>query len=127
MGRLMPWFKVDDNLAFHAKAVAAGNPAMGLWVRAGSWSAQQLTDGFVPDHMFPALGTLAQAKRLVEVRLWHREDGGYRFHEWNRDGRQPTRQDVEKRREDDRIRKAEARAAKAAKNNQTRLKAVGDE
>lgn len=112
----MPWFKVDDNLAFHAKVVAAGNPAMGLWVRAGSWSADQLTDGFVPDHMLPALGTSAQAKRLVEVRLWEKADGGFRFHEWNRDGRQPTRADVEKRREEDRVRKAEARAAKAAQS-----------
>lgn len=31
----MPWFKVDDTLALHGKVVAAGNPAMGLWVRAG--------------------------------------------------------------------------------------------
>lgn len=110
----MPWFKVDDNLAFHAKVVAAGNPAMGLWVRAGSWSADQLTDGFVPDHMVAMLGTTAQAKRLVTVRLWVREDDGYRFHQWKDEGRQPTRAEVEKRREEDRIRKAEARAAKAA-------------
>ena len=112
----MPWFKVDDNLAFHAKTVAAGNPAMGLWVRAGSWSAQNLTDGFVPSHMFPALGTIAQAKRLVTVRLWEDANGGYVFHEWNRDGRQPSRVDVEKRREEDRVRKAHARAAKAAQS-----------
>lgn len=110
----MPWFKVDDNLAFHAKTVAAGNAAMGLWVRAGSWAANGLTDGFVPDHMIPALGTAAQAKRLTEVRLWHREAGGFRFHEWNQDGRQPTREEVERRRAEDRTRKAEARAAKAA-------------
>jgi len=43
----MPWFKVDDTLAFHAKVVAAGNAAMGLWVRAGAHSMQQLTDGFI--------------------------------------------------------------------------------
>lgn len=110
----MPWFKVDDKLAFHAKTVAAGNAAMGLWVRAGSWSADQLTDGFVPDHMIGSLGTHGQAKRLVAVRLWEDADGGYRFHEWNEEGRQPTRADVEERREQDRVRKAEARAAKAA-------------
>lgn len=34
----MSWFKVDDHLAFHRKTLAAGNEAMGLWVRAGSWS-----------------------------------------------------------------------------------------
>ena len=57
----MPWFKVDDNLAFHHKVVAAGNAAMGLWVRAGAMCAQQLTDGFVPDHMVNTLGSKALA------------------------------------------------------------------
>lgn len=35
----MPWFQVDDQLSFHAKVIAAQNPAMGLWVRAGAWPA----------------------------------------------------------------------------------------
>lgn len=124
----MTWFKVDDNLAFHAKVVAAGNPAMGLWVRAGSWSAHQLTDGFVPDHMVVSLGNTQQARRLTEVGLWHRENGGYRFHQWSEDGRQPTRDDVEQRRADDRRRKAEARAAKIAANGSKapHLKAVSE-
>ena len=33
----MPWFNVDDGFAFHRKAVRAGNAAIGLWTRAGSW------------------------------------------------------------------------------------------
>ena len=89
----MPWFRIDDNLAFHHKVVAAGNPAMGLWVRAGSMCAQQLTDGFVPDHMVLSLGTLAQAKKLVAVGLWNRVEGGYSFHEWEE--RQPSKASVE--------------------------------
>lgn len=89
----MPWFKVDDNLAFHHKAIAAGNPALGLWVRAGSMCAQQLTDGFVPDHMVMILGTKAQAERLVSVGLWGLAKGGYRFHGWAE--RQPSKADVE--------------------------------
>lgn len=88
----MPWFRVDDNLAFHHKVVAAGNAAMGLWVRAGSMCSAQLTDGFVPDHMISSLGGKTQAKRLVEVGLWIREDDGYRFHEWAE--RQPSAADV---------------------------------
>src|SRR5690606_39065241 len=89
----MVWFKVDDNLAFHHKVIAAGNPAIGLWVRAGSMCAQQLTDGFVPDHMILALGTPAQAKRLVTVGLWDRVKGGYTFHGWTE--RQPSKASVE--------------------------------
>lgn len=91
----MVWFKVDDNFAFHRKAVAAGNAAVGLWARAGSWCAHQLNDGYVPDYMISSLGNRAQAKRLVLVGLWERVDGGYRFWQWNDPGRQPTREEVE--------------------------------
>ncbi|MGH3382670.1 MAG: hypothetical protein ACRDP6_48875 [Actinoallomurus sp.] len=91
----MTWFKVDDNLAFHRKTVVAGNAAMGLWVRAGSWCAQQLTDGIVPNDMIASLGNTAQAKRLVAAGLWERVEGGYRFWQWNEAGRQPTREQVE--------------------------------
>lgn len=91
----MVWFKVDDTLAFHRKTVAAGNAAMGLWVRAGSWSAQQLQDGFVPDHIVGALGTKREATRLVSAELWIRVEGGFQFHQWDEPGRQPTREQVE--------------------------------
>lgn len=90
----MVWFKVDDQLAFHQKAVAAGNGAMGLWVRAGSWSGAQLTDGFIPTHMVPALGASdGDSDALVAARLWHTVEGGFQFHEWQ--NFQPTRDDVE--------------------------------
>lgn len=89
----MVWFKIDDNMAFHHKIIAAGNAAVGLWARAGAACAQQLTDGFVPDHLAETLGTKAQAARLVSVGLWVRVEGGYRFHEWQ--DRNPTRAEVE--------------------------------
>lgn len=114
----MVWFKVDDSLPFHAKVVQAGNAAMGLWVRAGAWSAQQLTDGFVPDHIIDALGTRGQAKKLSDARLWVRGDkdgsSGYFFHQWNEDGRQPTRAAVEKERAEARERMRKAREDKKA-------------
>jgi hypothetical protein len=94
----MPWFKVDDDLSFHPKVTRAGNAAMGLWVRAGSWSARHLTDGFVPDDIVELLGTPPQVAKLIKVRLWERVEGGYRFHEWNENGRQPTGESVRKRR-----------------------------
>lgn len=90
------WFRVDDTLAFHRKAMQAGNAAMGLWVRAGSWSGQQLTDGAVPEDIARSLGSRAEAKRLVDVGLWHRVEGGYAFHQWEE--RNPTREEVEQRR-----------------------------
>lgn len=101
----MPWFKVDDTLAFHGKTVAAGNAAMGLWVRAGSWSMQTLSDGFVPTHIARQLGKPSEAKRLVDTGLWVQKDDGYVFHEWEE--RQPSRAKVQSEREAnaDRIRK----------------------
>ena len=113
----MPWFKVDDNLAFHHKVVAAGNPAMGLWCRAGSLCAQQLTDGFIPDHMISALGTRTQAERLVACGLWEHAEGGYKFHGWGE--RQPSRDSVEADRAAaaDRMRAYRARRKGAAKTD----------
>lgn len=106
----MTWFKVDDSLAFHAKAVAAGNAAMGMWVRAGAWCSQQLTDGHVPAHMVPALGRPSEAKRLCDVGLWLREDDGYRFWQWGE--RNPLRHEVEDDRSAARERMRKARDAK---------------
>lgn len=108
----MPWFPVDDTAAFHPKLVAAGNTAIGMWARAGAWCAQQLTDGFVPDHMIGALGNTAQARQLVNVGLWTREDGGYQFHEWDAPGRNLTRKEIEAKRAEERERKAAYRAGK---------------
>lgn len=89
----MPWFKVDDALAMHVKAFTAGNAALGLWVRAGSWSMHQLTDGFIPQGVVGALGgTWDEAAALVNARLWHQVDGGYQFHDWAE--YQPTRAQV---------------------------------
>jgi hypothetical protein len=88
----MPWFKVDDNLFFHRKVIEAGNAALGLWVRAGSWSSCHLTDGFVPDEIARSLGSKAEADRLVRAGLWEQWPGGYWFHEWGE--RQPTKASV---------------------------------
>jgi hypothetical protein len=89
------WFKVDDGFHSHPKAFRSGTAALGLWVRAGSWAANQLTDGFVPTEVVRMYGTAAMAKALVAAELWTKTDGGYQFHQWSEDGRQPTRQQVE--------------------------------
>jgi hypothetical protein len=112
----MPWFKVDDDFAFHQKAVAAGNAAIGLWTRAGAWSSQTLTDGYVPVHMIASLGNISQANRLVEVGLWDKTAGGYRFHQW--DDRQPSREETEAKRAAARERMRAARRAKSARSSE---------
>lgn len=94
----MPWFKVDDKLAVHPKAVEAGNKALGLWVRAGSWSMSHLTDGFIPANMIPVLGgAISDAKTLVKVGLWVDVDGGWQFRDWM--DYQPTAESIRSERE----------------------------
>lgn len=96
----MAWGKVDDKLHDHAKAHAAGKAAMGVWVMALSWSADNLTDGFVPRRVLGRWGTGSDAKRLATVGLWDEatRDGepGWQFHDWAH--YQPTRSDVQERR-----------------------------
>lgn len=90
----MPWFKVDDKLATHPKVIEAGNKALGLWVRAGSWCMSHLTDGFVTASTVPMLGgSAADAKRLVSVGLWSVADGGWQFNDWM--DYQPTKAQIE--------------------------------
>jgi hypothetical protein len=82
------WFKVDDKLHDHRKSRRAGKAAMGVWVLAGSWSMDNLTDGFIPDDVLARWGSRADAARLVAAGLWYADehDGemGWRFHDWNR-------------------------------------------
>lgn len=115
----MPWFRVDDTLPFNAKVTSAGNGAMGLWVRAGAWAMQQLSDGYIPTHAARSMGTKAEADRLVKAGLWVAVDGGYRFHQWL--DRQPSREQVEADRAAAAERQRRAReAAKERRDRETR-------
>jgi len=102
----MGWFKVDDQLAFHSKTVMAGNEAMGLWVRAGSWASAQLTGGFIAKHMANAMANECAAIALVEAGLWSEVEGGYQFHDWNEF--QPDAEEERQKREETRKARSEA-------------------
>ncbi|MEW1813256.1 hypothetical protein AB0284_21445 [Pseudarthrobacter phenanthrenivorans] len=111
----MGWFKVDDQLAFHAKVMLAGNSAMGLWIRAGAWSSAHLTDGFVPTHMASAMANMANGMAkpcdqdaLVMAGLWDEVEGGYQFHDWS--DFQPSADEERERRE--KIKEARKQAGK---------------
>lgn len=67
----MAWFKIDDGFHCHPKVLAAGTPAVGLYVRCGSWAAQQVTDGVIPKHVARMYGTPRMIKSLVDAGLWH--------------------------------------------------------
>jgi hypothetical protein len=105
------WFRVDDTFSTHPKVLRAGNAALGLWARAGSWSAAQLTDGFVPTDMVAVLGgRKSDVAKLIDVGLWEPVHGGYKFHQWEQ--YQPTRKQVEADRAAWRERQRKARERK---------------
>lgn len=104
----MSWFKVDDQLAFHAKTLTAGNEAMGLWVRAASWSCAHLTDGFIPEAVADSMANRDFAMRLLMANLWEETEGGYQFHDWF-DFQPSGKVELEKR---ERIRKQRSSAGK---------------
>jgi len=80
----MTWFKVDDSFYDHPKVFDAPDCAVALWTRAGTWSARNLTDGFVPAGM-PARfcnDVDLAVRELLNRGLWKRTKGGYLFHDW---------------------------------------------
>ena len=104
----MPWFKVDDSIHAHPKFIDLPMSAIGLWTIAGAWSAQFLTDGLVNDRQLRRLGGEQEdIDALVDAGLWDATPDGYQFHDW--DDYQPTRDDVESKRESDRERKRRQR------------------
>jgi hypothetical protein len=113
----VPHFRVDDALHSHPKAQRAGDDALGLWARAGSFCMAYLTDGFVPEWWVKQQPKgIAKAKKLVAAGLWHEgveRDGekGWQFHEFTGPGRQDSRAEVEAEREKWRKKKAGQRAS----------------
>ena len=114
----MAWFKVDDGL--HASRKLLSIPkrhrfaAVGLWTVAGSWCADQLTDGLVPDYMLEVWGAPPAApESLVNAGLWERESSGYLFRNWHE--YQPSKQDVDAERSASRERMRELRARRKQK------------
>lgn len=104
----MSFFAVGDGAHSHPKIrkILATEPAaLALWTAAGSWSADELTEGFIADDQLPWLmpaDPVKLARALVSVGLWERVRGGYRFHEWTADGdgtpRNPTKAEILARR-----------------------------
>ena len=121
----MPWFKIDDHFWGHTKLVGLDMSALGLWVKAGSYCAFQLTDGVVTSAQIKMLGgTRRQAERLVEAGLWSVVEAPssvrrYAFNDWSEF--QPKRDDVLLKRQEARERMAKARAKRATSSDNEKM------
>jgi len=107
------WFKVDDG--FHSSRKLLSIPkrhrlaAAGLWVIAGSWCGQQLTNGRVPDYMLKEWGaTPATVQALLDSGLWEVESDANVFYKWHE--YQPSKRDVDAERAASRERMRDLRA-----------------
>ena len=108
----MAWFNTDDKLHSHPKTRAAGLEAIGLWVVAGTYCTDYLTDGLVPEWFIDSWPRGKQlAQKLVQTKFWEaKPDGEYQFLSWSE--YQRTKEKVLKDRA--------AAAARKAKHQQRR-------
>ena len=105
------WFKVDDSFYSNPKTAMLSDGATALWLRSGSWSAQQQTGGFVPARMVPMFrGSDDSVRELCDAGLWAYDEqkDGYQFHDWS--DYQPDGEEV------DALRKKRSEAGKRGAN-----------
>ena len=122
----MAWFRVDDKLWGHPKWLATPARARALWVTAGSWCADQLTDGRVPSHVLPVLGgSTRDAVELVARGLWKPSEDGWEFHDWI--DFQPSREQVQSERAAAKERQRRAREKARESRQQSRGESRRDE
>ena len=113
----MTWFKVDDGFWSHPKSAPLSNNAVALWVRAGAYCCQHLTDGFVKASVLRMVGDKDSAIELVASGLWIDVPGGWKFHDW--DEYQETRDVVKKRRDDARERQRRTRELREKRRSES--------
>jgi len=121
----MAWIKLDDQIAHHPKFTAAGPVASWLFIGGLAYCARFLTDGHIPASALPTLGNVPtpakHAATLVKVGLWEKAPDGYRIHDYL--DYQPTREEVERRREERRL--AGSRGGRRSSDNRAKQQAVG--
>jgi hypothetical protein len=105
----MPWFRLEDSFHSNPKITAAGNPAVGLWVRCGTWSAAYLTDGHIPAQVAADFGSRRELAALTAARLWVPVGDEYVIADWLE--YQPSALEVKARRAKDAERKRRGRDA----------------
>lgn len=122
LGGSLMWMKLDDSFFDHPKFFTAGEHlgkrgrqrAICIWLEGLGWTNKHYTDGFIPDGVIQAFRiddrpvevavTLARA----DVRLWHRDTGGYRMHDYH--DHNPAADKVKEKLKRDRERKRKRRS-----------------
>lgn len=96
----MGWVRLDDNFADHPKIIALSDSAFRLFITGLCYSNRQLTDGIIPYRMVQAWvgeNPMKPSDELEDQDLWARVESGFLILSYAE--YQPTRDQVEKKRE----------------------------
>lgn len=105
----MPWVNMDDGYPEHPKVDALSDAAFRLHTAGICYCNRHLTDGYIEAGRVSRLVPRFKKSALVELmhsKLWLPADGGYDVHDfldWN-----PSRKQIEDRRERIRVARSEA-------------------
>ena len=75
----MPWLRIDDRTADDPSILAAGDAAVGAWVRLGAWVARHCTDGAIPVAAARMIAGDPIMARLVKVGLLIKDADGFKL------------------------------------------------
>lgn len=130
------WVKLCEKIGTHPKLLAVGAEAAWLWVTSIAYANVHATNGLLPKRalraFFPtddwtAAKVRGLAERLVAVGLWEENsEDSWQIHDYSVYQAVAMRDRIEAKRESDRVRQADYRAAKAAKSNSRVIKDLGD-
>jgi hypothetical protein len=101
------WARLDVGYLSHPKLVTLPPKVVLLHIASILWTAEHLTDGYVPDRALISLSSRVDltpnrrrwaARSLVEAGLWDECDGGWTVHDFTEHNRSSTRAVVERER-----------------------------
>lgn len=81
----MTWAKLDDHFHDHAKVIAAGHEAVGLFALTLTWACGQQSEGKVPANVpqrFAGRRSNELCRRLVTAGLYEVVEGGWLIHDF---------------------------------------------
>lgn len=104
----MTWVRIDDKFPNHPRIVGLSDAAFRTHITALCYAAEYLTDGSIPTSAMRGIGPRKAAAELETAGLWTRTDHGWMIRDYL--DYNPSRADVEDKREAARHRMARVRA-----------------
>ena len=111
----MTWIKLEDSFPDHPKISQLSDKAFRVHISALCYCGKYLTDGVIPAPIANRLcvnNGSRVIKRLVEIGLWSRVEGGYEINDYLK--YQTSKAQAEMEKETNRLRATKAREAKSA-------------